>query len=131
MEKQNVKRNVAMNIKADANSTPIRINVEFDLSELTPEQITDWAVSANGIRVWYQNRERPKGNTHLLELAKRVQTVKVPPCGTRMAATLSNNDMMGLILKRKFASDEEYMEFVEMYDSIEEALTAKLMEQTR
>ena len=98
-------------------------NVNLILSNLTPDQIADWATSANGIRVWFQNRERPKGNSHLLELAKKTQTIIVPPCGTRSAASVSTNMAMEIILKSKFATIEEYDEYVENYDDIEVAFS--------
>jgi hypothetical protein len=126
-----MKREVAMNIKANADSQPVRVNVVFDMSGLTMDQIADWATSANGMRVWFQNKERPKGHAHLVELSKKTQTVKVPPCGTRLASTLSTDQMLAIILRSKFAKDEagelEYNEWIEGYESTEEALTAKLM----
>lgn len=129
-----LERSVAMNIKASADSESIRINVIFDLSNLTPDQIADWATSANGIRVWYQNKERPKGHAHLITLSKTTQTVKVPPCGTRMAVTLSNDQMINIILRSKFDKGEEgeleYTEWLEGYETAEEALMAKLVADT-
>ena len=116
----NMKREVAMNIRPTANADPIRINVVFDMSGLSAEQIADWAVSANGVRVWYQNRERPKGIAHLTELSKTTQTVKVPPTGTRVAsAPLTETQMMGKILETRLGAN--FATYIADYDSIEEA----------
>lgn len=106
-----VVREVVMDIKADKESTARRITVEFDLSDLTEDQIADWAVSANGIRVWYQNRERPKGDTHLVALSKTKQTVKVVPCGTRVASvrTMTPEEMLEYYAKNP-AELEKFME---------------------
>lgn len=108
-----VKRNVSMDIKAHKDATPRRINVTFDMSKLTDEQIADWAVSANGIRVWFQNRERPKGDEHLIALSKKTDlVVEVPPCGTRVAGVREpNDDDIAKFLAKKFGdkSPEEVM----------------------
>jgi len=103
-ETRTVKRNVSMDIKAHKDATPRRINVTFDMSKLTDEQIADWAVSANGIRVWFQNRERPKGDEHLIALSKKTDLViEVPSCGTRVASVREpNDDDIAKFLAKKF-----------------------------
>lgn len=111
-----VVREVVMDIKASKDGVARRITVEFDLSDLTEDQIADWAVSANGIRVWYQNRERPKGDTHLIALSKVKQTVKVVPCGTRTATvrTLSPEEMIEHYSK----NPEELAKFLEQLQAL-------------
>ena len=103
-ETRTVKRSVSMDIKAHKDATARRINVIFDMSKLTDEQIADWAVSANGIRVWFQNRERPKGDEHLIALSKKTDlVVEVPSCGTRVASVREpNDDDIAKFLAKKF-----------------------------
>ena len=114
-----MKRLVAMDIRSEAGADKIRINVEFDMSGLTPDQIADWAVSSNGIRVWYQNRERVLGYDHLVKLSKTTQYVKVLPCGTRQVS-ISEEQFL-----RQFAkSEERYNALVEKYGSAGQALDA-------
>ena len=103
-----ITREVVMDIKADKDSTPRRIKVTFDMSDLTPDQIADWAVSANGIRVHYQNKVRPKGDTYLIELSNTKDlTYKVPPCGTRIASMRepTDDDILAMIA-RKFGDGD-------------------------
>ena len=118
-----VVREVVMDIKASKDDVARRITVEFDLSDLTEDQIADWAVSANGIRVWYQNRERPKGDTHLVALSKVKQTVKVVPCGTRVASvrTMTPEEMIEYYAKNpdKLAEFMEQMKAIKKGEGIE------------
>ena len=118
-----VVREVVMDIKASKDDVARRITVEFDLSDLTEDQIADWAVSANGIRVWYQNRERPKGDTHLIALSKVKQTVKVVPCGTRVASvrTMTPEEMIEYYAKNpdKLAEFMEQMKAIKKGEGIE------------
>lgn len=101
---------VKMGISAVKGGVQHLITVEFDLSDLTPQQIAQWAVSANGIRVWYQNRERPKGEAHLIELSKSTQYVKVPPCGTRTGRAPTPDEAIELLVR----SGKVNLEMLEM-----------------
>jgi hypothetical protein len=115
-------RNVAMDVRWRAGEDPVRINVEFDLTNLTREQLADWCVNASSLRVNYQNKVRPKGLAHLKELAKTVQKVVVQPCGTRTPAEISEEEAMRALLKRKLGS--AYDSYVSMYDTITSAFIA-------
>ena len=114
---KNVKT-VVMGIKANADGIVRRITVDFDLSNLTPEQIAEWAVSANGIRVWYQNRVRPKGDAYLVELSKTTQNVVVPPCGTRSSTmpTLTPRQMVEALYAAGKMDDDTYAMMLEKLD---------------
>ena len=111
-------KTVVMGIKANADGIVRRITVDFDLSNLTPEQIAEWAVSANGIRVWYQNRVRPKGDAYLVELSKTTQKVVVPPCGTRssMVQTLTPRQMVEALYNAGKIDDDMYAMMLEKID---------------
>jgi len=115
-------REVAMNIRYKDGADPVRVNVQFDLSDLTREQLADWCVNASSLRVSYQNRERPKGLEHLKALSKTTQKVKVQPCGSRTPAQMSESAMMALLLERKLG--DAFGKYIAKYDSVEDAFLA-------
>lgn len=78
-------RRISMDIRPREGADPIRINVIFDMTDLTREQLADWVVNASSARVHYQNKNRPKGEGHLRNLAKVEQTYVLQPCGTKQA----------------------------------------------
>lgn len=112
-------RKVAMDIREKTGADPVRINVEFDLSGLTREQLADWCVNASSLRVNYQNKIRPKGRAELVKLSKMEQKVVVKPCGVRSIEELSEEQMMGKLLERQLGTD--YATYIEQFDTINEA----------
>lgn len=86
-------RDIVMNISPDEDSKKAkvgyRITVRFIFTDLTEEQIIDLLFDSSSLRVKFQNHHRPKGATHLAELAKQPFVEwKVQPSGTRMATTV-------------------------------------------
>ena len=121
---ETLKREIAMNIRYKDGADPVRVNVEFDMSNLTREQLADWCVNASSLRVNFQNKVRPKGHAYLVELGKTTQRITVQPCGTRVPAELSEAAMMFKILEKRIGSAEEATKYVADYDTVEEAFEA-------
>jgi hypothetical protein len=104
-------RLVAMDVSPDNESDAIRLNVDFNFSALTDEQVIDWALSA--VKVWYAGRVRPKGESHLRALSKTTQVIQVPPTGTRIV-TITDDAYL-----RNFCTARDTGEFNQkMYDKI-------------
>lgn len=108
-------RRVAMDIRPREGADPIRINVDFDMTNLTREQLADWVVHTSSARVYYQNKNRPKGEEHLRNLSKTTQTYVLQPCGTK-APSMTAEELMVSVLGRATAE-----KLIEKFGSAEKA----------
>lgn len=97
-----VKKIIAMDIRPSAGATPVRVNVEYDFSNASVQDVVDWAVHASGLRVAFQNRVRPKGEAYLKSISGTTQVVKVERPGTRESGMPSHETMLRQILGEKF-----------------------------
>lgn len=112
-----------MEVRPKKGEAPVMFrNVEFDMSNLSREQLADWCVNASSLRVNFQNRVRPKGRTYLEKIAQETVKVTVQPCGTRSVPVMSDKDMMIALLKSRYGVGFE--EFLLKHESIEEAFLA-------
>ena len=116
-------RTISMEVRPKKGEAPVMFrNVEFDMSNLSREQLADWCVNASSLRVNFQNRVRPKGRTYLEKIAQETVKVTVQPCGTRAVPVMSDKDMMIALLKSRYGVGFE--EFLLKHESIEEAFLA-------
>lgn len=123
-------RDIIMNISPDADSksakVSYRITVRFVFTDLTEEQIIDLLFDSSSLRVKFQNHHRPKGATHLAELAKQEYVEwKVQPSGTRMAVTtrvMTPEEMVTMFAKEP----EKLAAFLEQLSAIKKGTGIEL-----